>query len=184
MKSTNNFYSGTSGSSEIDIRNEFDNTLYGAGPEIRKRQEGLLRKFRLDSTENRIACACVSPVTREPDRETRCPICLGEGFLWDESHIEFYFTKAVSGDAAVYQDRLKISGIMNTELGVFYISSRYDLTKNDKLVLLSLDKEGKPFQPLSRFQLFRIAELRDLRLDSGRLEFYKAFSYEDNNKFI
>lgn len=183
MKSTNNFYI-KSGTTEIDLRKEFNNTIYGNNPEIAKGQPGLLRKFRLDSNSNLISCSCVSSVTKEPDRETRCPICLGEGNIWDEESIEFYVGKSVAGDASVYQDRLKIPGLMNTELVIFYISSEYTLTKNDKLVLLSLDKEGKPFQPLTRFQLFRIAELREMRLDNGRLEFWKAYSYQDNNKFI
>ena len=183
MKSTNNFYT-LSGGSEIDLRSEFNNTIYGKGPEIAKHQPGLLRKFKLNENDELIKCSCVSSVTQEPDRETRCPICLGEGFLWDEVNIEFYVGRSVAGDASVYQDRLKIPGIMNTELVIFYIPHKYTLTKNDKLVLLSLDKEGKPFQPTTRFQLFRIAELREMRLDNGRLEFWKAYSYQDNNKFI
>jgi hypothetical protein len=183
VKSTNNFYS-SSGRSEIDLRSELNNTLYGNGPEIAKHVPGLLRQFRRDSQDNTIPCPCVNSVTKEPDRETRCPICLGEGALWDETDIEFYIGKSVAGDASVYQDRLKVPGIMNTELVIFYISSKYSLTKVDKLVSLSLDKEGKPFQPITRFQLFRIAELREMRLDNGRLEFWKAYGYQDNNKFI
>lgn len=183
MKSTNNFYS-LSGRSEIDLRTEFENTMYGNGPEIQKHQPGLLRKFRRDASNNLISCSCVNSVTKEADRETRCPICLGEGSIWDESSIEFYIGKSVAGDASVYQDRIKVPGIMNTELIIFYIPSKYTLTKEDKLVSLSLDKEGIPNQPLSRFQLYRIAELREMRLDNGRLEFWKAYSYQDNNKFI
>jgi hypothetical protein len=179
-----NFYSGiTTGSSEIDLRTEFFNTMYGKGPEIAKHQKGLQRVFRHTSDGSSILCECVDSVTKEPDKETRCPICLGEGKLWDESSLDFYHIR--TGETGnTNQDKQKAPGIVNTELEVFYIPFQFDLTKGDKIVTLLLDKEGKTVVPLTRFQLFRISELRPMRLDNGRLEFWKAFTYEDNTKFL
>lgn len=182
MSNKNDFYS-SSGSSEISIRDEFYNTMYGFYPEIAKHQKGLLRRFRRDSSENLINCPCVDKVTQEPDRETKCPVCLGEGKLWDEEPIQFYHVSA-NQLRATSQDVLQKPGIMNTNTEVIYISSQFNLTKDDKIVYLRLDKEGFPIAPLKRNQLFRISDLQEKRLDNGRLEFWKAYCYEDSNKFL
>lgn len=168
---------------EIDLRSEFNNTLYGRSPEIQKGQQGLLRVFRIENNLL-VKCPCIDKVTGEPDRESRCPICFGEGRLFDESTIEFYKVRVGTETAQTQQDRLHSPGLINTETEVFYISSTYSLTKTDKIVVLALDKEGIPLTPIKRSYLFRIAELRPMRLDNGRLEFWKAYCYQDNNKFI
>lgn len=180
----NNFYSAASGRTEIDMRKEFLNTMYGKGPEIAKHQPGLVRIFRRDESDNKVPCPCIDPVTGEPDRETRCPVCLGEGYLWDEDNIDFYHIKSGTEVSNLLQDRPRSVGIMNTELEVFYIPYNFNLTKEDKIVTLVLDKQGLPTIPLTRSQLFRISELRPMRLDNGRLEFWKAYSYEDSSKFL
>ncbi len=180
MSNKNDFYSSNS-AGEISMRAEFNNTIYGTFQETAKGQVGLLRDFRLDDNDKTIPCPCVDPVTAEPDRESRCPVCLGEGKLWDEIHLDFYHTKpGIDAD----QDKLQAPGIVNTEIEVFYIPWGFSLTKDDKIVVLVLDKEGLPAIPTKRFQLFRIAELKQMRLDNGRLEFWKASCYEDSNKFL
>jgi len=184
-KNIDDFYSSAiTGSTEIDLRQEFRNTIYGKNPEIAKGQGGLVRRFRTDSTGALIKCPCVDPVTGEPDREIRCPVCLGEGKLWDETAVEFYHMRSGTESAATTQDVLQTPGIMNTETEQFYIPSSYDLTETDKIVLLQLNKDGTIATPNRRLFLFRIAELRPMRLDRGRLEFWKVYVYEDNNKFI
>lgn len=178
------FYSSVvTGSTEIDLRTEFNNTIYGKNPEIEKGQAGLLRRFRLEDGA-RIKCPCVDVVTGEPDREIRCPVCLAEGYLWDETSLDFYHARVGTETSATAQDVLQKAGLMNTETEVFYIPSTFDLTETDKIVLLQLNKDGTVVTPNRRLYLYRIAELRPMRLDSGRLEFWKAYVYEDNNKFI
>ena len=124
---------------------------------------------------------CVSSVTGEPDREIRCPSCLGEGYLWDETNLDYYRAR-ISTESSFNKDNQFQPSQLNSMLEVFYIPHTFDLTKDDKLVVLSLDKEGNP--STSRKTIFRIAELDELRLDTGKLEFWKAFTYEDNNKFL
>ena len=174
----NSFYTGSIKAREIDLRAEFLKTMYGSEDEIAKSQKGLQRVFRNEK------CPCVNKVTGEPDRESRCPVCLGEGKLWDESPIDFYHKRTGTEEANVSQDVLYKPGLVNTETEVFYVSYQFNLTKGDKIVVLTLDKEGVPVTPLRRLQLFRIAEVRPYRLDNGRLEFWEAFCYEDNNKFL
>lgn len=173
-----NIFFGNTHGREIDLRAEFLRTMYGGPREIPKSQKGLQRVFRNEK------CPCVDKVTGEPDRESRCPICLGEGNLWDEKLIDFYHKRTGTEDANVQQDVLHKPGLVNTETEVFYVPYQFNLTKSDKIVILTLDKEGIPTTPLKRLQLFRIAEVRPYRLDNGRLEFWEAFCYEDNNKYL
>jgi hypothetical protein len=182
VKNKNDFYSSSS-IGEPSLRDEFNNTIYGSFQEVAKGQTGLLRRFRKTDGEF-VACPCVDSVTGEPDRESRCPVCLGEAKLWDEESLDFYHIRANTESANTQQDKIHAPGIENTETEVFYIPSSFSLTKHDKIVVLTLDKEGLPVTPLERFQLFRISELRPMRLDNGRLEFWKAFCYEDNSKFL
>jgi hypothetical protein len=185
MATFNNPYLGVSQhSTEINLRKEFLNTMFGAGPEIAKSQRGMIRVFRKTANGAMIPCPCVSSVTGEPDREIKCPVCLGEGNLWDETLVNFYHVRLGTETSTAMQDRPQTAGIMNTEMECFYLPYQVNLTKEDKIVTLSLDKEGIPMQPLKRFQLFRISELRAMRLDTGRLEFWKAFTYEDNSKYL
>jgi len=173
-----------SGVTEIDLRSEFNNTAEGSCPEISKFQPGFLRRFRRDAEGQKILCSCVSPVTAEPDRERRCNSCLGEAFLWDEVDIRFYHAEVNTESQRSDRESLRVPGIMNTPLRAFWIESDYDLTKDDKLVTLVLNKEGKMVLPKQRKELYVIAALLELRLDNGRLEFWKANGYKDNNKWL
>lgn len=181
-----NFYGNwsKSGVTEIDLRTEFTNTAYGSCPEIGKFQTGLLRRFRTDSDGNKILCSCVSPVTGEPDRERRCTICLGETHLWDEEYIDFYHAEVNTESQRSDRESLRAPGVMNTPLRAFWIPSKYTLTEDDKLVVLVLDKEGKIVLPQQRKELYVLAAVTELRLDNGRLEFWKANGYKDNNKHL
>lgn len=179
------FYNVSStGGSEINLRKEFQHTQDGNAPEIAKFQPALLRRFRLDGNGTKILCSCVSPVTGEPDRERRCPICLGEKYQWDEIAIELYHAEVNTESQKSDRESLRRPGIMNTPLRVFYISYLVDLTQEDKLVLLVLDKEGNISQPQRRSELYVISTLNPMRLDNGKLEFWKVNGYRDNNKHL
>jgi hypothetical protein len=180
VKSTENFYSN-GGRTEIDLRAEFNKTRDGSFPEIAKFQSGLQRIFRLDSNGRKIVCSCTDPVTGEPDKERRCNSCLGEGFYWDESPILFYHTY-IGSDRNI--DTLYKPGDIITDVRMFYISTEYDLTKSDKLVLLTLDKEGKVTSPLKRENIYKISLVQKMRLDNGRLEFWKVTASEEDNKHL
>ena len=186
VKRKNNFYRSRSliGVSEIDLRKEFINTELGNGCEIGKFQTGFLRKFRRDSNNDRIRCHCVDPVTCEPDRERKCSTCLGEGYTWDEEYINFYHAEVNNEVQRSHRETLRAPGLMNTDVRVFYLDYTATLTEVDKLILLELDKEGKIVEPVTRKKMFVTTSLEPLRLDNGRIEFWKLNGYEDNNKHL
>lgn len=179
----NDFYSCASGQTEIDLRTELNRTIYGnCPPEIAKGQPGLIRKFRRDDNDKRVLCSCVNPVTGESPRELICPVCLGEKYLWDEEEVEFYLTTVESDTQLADREMLRQPAVFNTPFFVIYIPSSFTLTQEDKIVRLVLDKSGTPVLPQRRRDVIRIASLQDMRLDNGRLEFWKASGYLDNLK--
>lgn len=166
---------------EPSMRDEMEHMLDGIFPEIAKKQPALIRKFRRDSLNKRIACDCVDPVTHEPDKDTFCPFCQGEGYYWDESYVDVY--KVLQSPSPLREEMFP-PGLLNVPLMIFYTRSSVDLTKEDKLVELVLDSDGQPADPIRRRELFRISSLVDYRSDNGRLEYWKVACYAELRKFL
>lgn len=169
---------------EIDIRQEMINTMDGMWPEISKAQPGLIRRMRRDESFNLITCPCVDKVTKEPDKDRWCPICHGEGYLWDEVPLQMYRTLSGLSTTNALRDRLTSPGLINIPLVVFYI--RYDsvITQQDRIVELILDSSGDPVLPMKRKALFVLATVWDYRSDNGKLEYWVAYCHETTRKYL
>jgi len=170
---------------EPDLRQELENTLDGVFPEIAKKQTIVLRRFRRDSVGKRTLCACVDINTKEPDKDSFCPFCQGEGYFWDETYIDAYKVQVYSGIVgANTAETVFPGGLMNVPLMVFYTRSSVVITKEDKIVQIQLDNEGDAAIPLKRIQLYRIGSLVDYRSDNGRLEYWKINCFAEERKFL
>ena len=174
----------SSGSTEPDMRKELKNTLEGHYPEIAKGQEALLRKMRLTPSGKLTKCPCVDPVTKEPDKDFFCPVCHGEGYLWDETYIKAYKILLKSDVGNVYREVVEAPGLQNSSMSVFFCKSKVNITAKDRIVELSLDKEGKVDTPFRRRALYRVVAAVDYRADNGRLEYWKLDCYEEKRKFL
>ena len=185
-KTTGNlsFYGSSTTGSEPDMRQEIINTLDGSSPEVAKSQPGLLRDMRRDSDGNLTACPCVDSITGEPDKDRFCPICFGEGWMWDEEALTFYKIYEGSDTMNVQKDKLTKPGLINQPFVIFYVRYSADITKEDKIIELVLDDDGSSSTPMQRRRVFRIAQLWEYRADNGKLEYFKAFCYLDNVKHL
>src|SRR3990172_8301736 len=90
------FYSGTK-QTEPNMRAEFNAMMDGLWPEVPKAQTFVLRKMKRQTTDPIIPgegflliCDCISSLTYEPDIDHFCPICQGEGYIWEEIFIDGY----------------------------------------------------------------------------------------------
>ena len=204
------FYKG-SGRTEPDMREEFNATLDGVFPEIPKKQKHVLRKMKRVATDPVLAdpelikkfrgrkqiidhfvpeegflipCACVDAIIREPDVDHFCPICQGEGWLWDEIFIDVYkvFLRSDVG-LSTKEDLIKV-GLTNIPLVIFYMRTSVLVTPVDKVIELVTDTEGKPIRPYIREFLYRIGTAIDFRSDNGRLEYWKLDCYAEQRKFL
>lgn len=174
---------GTASRTEPDMRQELINFLDGKWPEIAKGQTAVLRKMRREDGQL-IECACVDDVTHEPDRDSFCPFCHGEGFFWDEVFVSVYRVILGSEVGQAVREQVIAPGLMNVPLVVFYLRSSVLITPEDKIVELVRDEEGQPVRPYKRSALYRISSLVDLRSDNGRLEYWKAGCYKEERKFL
>jgi len=179
-----NLYGTSTTGSEVDMRQELENLLDGYHPEIAKGQVALFRKMRRDSDGGLTACPCVDEVTNEPDKDRFCPICFGEGYMWDETEIDFYKVYEQSDTSNILKDKLHKPGLINQPLVVFYIRYSVEITKEDRIIEIQLDDDGTATDPMRRKRVFRIGNLWEYRCDNGRLEYWKVFGYPENVKYL
>lgn len=177
------FYPRVSGT-EVNLRQELIDMFDGKWPEIPKASVGLVRHMRRDTHGKLILCGCVDPVTKEPDKDRYCPICMGEGYLWDETFIQYRKQEINRPRSNLMADQLSEAGLINAQSVVFYV--RYDsvISLYDKIIILDLDLEGAIVEPYSRKQIFRVVTLWDARSDNGRVEYWKVFTHEDTVKHL
>lgn len=167
---------------EIDLRSELNRMFEGFFPEISKKQPFLLRKFRRNERGYLLPCDCVDKNTKEPDKDTWCPFCFGEGAYSDEHLIYGY--KILQNSPRSLDEQLTTPGLNYSPVMVFYVEFFEDITRDDKIVTLNIDKEGNLPENPTRVSLFRIDKLIDYRSDNGRIEYWKVVSFEEKRKFL
>ena len=162
--------------SEIGMREEMIATRDGTIIEIEKFHPILIRLMRKDTAGNLIPCECVDRLTREPDKDRKCPICLGDGFKWDEVFDKAYRTLLTPKEVQ------RRAGLINVPTMLFYMRHDTPITNHDKVVEVVLDLEGLPIQPVKRSEIFRIQHVESYRLDHGRVEYLKIWTYREDVK--
>jgi len=175
---------------EPDMREEMTNTLQGVYPEIAKKQTLVLRKMRTDDAGKLVECSCVDVLTGEPDKDTFCPVCFGERYVWDEILVDGYKQVIRSSVGLSTKESLIPPGLTNITFVSFFFE--HDLPLNvfpkqvspDKMVELMTDQAGKPIRPYERQTIYRIGTAIDFRADNGKLEYWKLDCYEEQVKFL
>lgn len=164
---------------ELNLREEFGKTAIGNGfLEVAKFKPVLARIMNRDSNGKPIPCECALGVTREPDKERLCRICLGDGSKWSEtSQLAF---RTLSNPKEV----IKAGGLINIPLVLFYLRYNTPLTTLDKIVELVLDLEGQIIYPAKRENVFKIQHVELLRLDNAKVEFIKVWAFREDVKFL
>lgn len=166
---------------EPDMRQELINTLDGKFPEVSKRQIAVLRKMRRDINGNLTQCVCVDTLTHEPTKDHFCPYCHSMGYYWDEVFIDMYKVETNEGS---FREKLPSPGLINIPGVIFYLKASVDITKEDRIVEITLGIDGQPTRPYKRKTLYRIGALVDLRSDIGKLEYWKVNCYQEQYKFL
>ena len=167
---------------EVDLRQEFYELLFGSATETAKGQPGILRRMRKDDNGDKVACVCVDEKTGEPDRDTMCPYCWGEGFLWDEEWVTYYKMLVSSHEGLVRKNQPNKPGRSNTPFVFFYLE--YDIVPDryDKIAEVALDTEGDISLPYTREAIYSIATAEAFRSDEGRIEYWRIATILDSIK--
>lgn len=172
-------YEGASGV-ELDLRLELERMFSGDIGELPKEQRFLLRKMRRDDDDDLMECSCVSSLTKEPDTESQCPFCLGEGYFWDEEWVTGY-SMFTDTQAHLSAKRILLQpGRVSAYDKVFFLRYSETITYDDKIIELKLDSEGNPSVPYKRKSIYRPETIAEFRSDFGRLEFQAVHVNENN----
>jgi len=163
-------YRSIASSKELDLRVELHRLLYGAIDEIAKGKVGLLRRMRRDSDGNLVRCPCRSQATDEPDRDFYCRYCQGSGSFWDEYKVIYF-----KDDNAFKRTE---SETQEFERVIFYFEWNVDITADDYIIEVALDKAGLPVIPVTRLKRYDILSANIFRSDGGRAEFWRVRAKE------
>ena len=163
---------------EIDLREEFDQLIFGDEDELRHGKLVLIRHLRREANGSAIDCTCKDKLTREADPD--CSYCLGEGYLWDETWYmcRSQFTGADGGLSS--RGRYMPPGEIRVDFKIFYF--RYDtpIRYGDKIVEVLLDEEGEVVVPYIRESIYKPQTIDRLRSDNGRTEFITCYCREED----
>jgi len=168
------------GRSEIDLRAEFQDLIYGSSDSMAHGKKLLIRKMRRDEDNKLMKCVCVSDTTYEPDTEASCPYCLGEGYYWDEEWVVGYSTYIGADGGNARRVRGLTPGTIRVDYKVFYFRYDLDLSYRDKIVEIKLDTEGVPIVPYVRESIYKPSTINRLRSDNGRIEYITVYCVEDD----
>jgi hypothetical protein len=130
--------------------------------------------MRTDDAGDLVICPCVDEKTGEPDKDTICPYCWGEGYLWDEEWITYYKMLVSSHEGLVRKNQYYKPGVSNIPFVFFYLEHDVVPTRVDKIVEVSLDTEGDVSLPYTREAIYPIATPEAFRSDNGRIEYWRV----------
>ena len=144
----------------IDLREELSELVSEYGHWIVLRQAIPGRK-----------CSCVNPVTAES--RTDCNLCLGSG----RAYIDKFVRGRKSRDVGIMQNIGSESrawiGFQTSPDYVFYIEYTTRPTQEDYVLEVKLDIEDQePAVPVVVTNIYDISDVREMRSDQGRVEFY------------
>lgn len=167
-------------SSEIDLRAQFDDLVFGGPTSIAHGRKLILRKMRRNEDNKLIKCVCRDKLTDEPDTEDSCPYCLGEGYYWDEDFIVGYATYVGADGGQTNRVRGIGAGTVRADARIFYFRYDTDISYRDKVVELKLDTEGEPVVPYTRESIYKPQTIIRYRSDNGRVEYIAIYCKEED----
>lgn len=167
-------------STEIDLRNELKLILDGSASSPQRGHWILLR--RMDRTQK---CSCWNEVAIGDDQylddnrkynepKEDCTICDGSGYVYqNELHItRRRIISPVIGLAA--QEQHTPFGIINISYVVYYFKYHVAPKKEDKIIEITNDDEGKPVRPFNYEEIYNISVSEPLRDLNGRVEYWRV----------
>lgn len=166
---------------EQDLRESFDNLVFGKGGDIPHNHLVLVRKRKQDADGKDIKCNCVNKLSREANAEKNCQFCLGEGYLWNETFVRCYSTMVGADGGKTNRTRRVMPGSIRTDYKIFYFKFDTIISYKDKIIELRLDNEGGVSVPYERISIFTPETIQEYRSDYGRLEYLAVYAREESS---
>ena len=159
---------------EIDLRDELERLFHGDSIEIPKARRLILRRMRLTDDEQLIPCACLNSETKEGDRDTPCPYCFGEGFLWDEEWTDIVIAFSRLGARKTAEGiSQQAPGLLHPGRVYAYCQYHVNPTYRDRILLPQVDDNNQIMWPLKVRRYYYIEKTDALRADYGWLQYWR-----------
>jgi len=153
----------------MDIRKEFNELMDEIAHLV------IYRRFRRNNNGKRIRCVCFSDLTREGDKDTGCPYCNGEGYLYDEEWAHAYDVLATSGQKAKDPRFFLEAGVLTKPYKTYYFKYNFNPVRNDVILEVNLDSDGVPVNPVQIVETHDIVLTDPVRGKNGRIEYWRCF---------
>ena len=169
----------TSSGTEIDLRAEMDNILFGENGGPRHGRMLIIRNFTRDADGYPTECSCMSgQTTREPDPD--CSYCEGEGYIFTEQWAWGFSMYAGSDGGFVKRYVRMPAGYLRADYKIFFFRYDTNILQGDKIIEPRLDDEGDVELPYVQEAIYKPQTLQKRRADNGRVEFIAAFCREND----
>ena len=166
----------TVGINNVDLREELHRIIWieNRGPYL------LYRKTRFENGYPK-KCVCFHSFTQEPDLDTKCNICDGLGYVFDDYIIRGHKSHSQAYSGAVH---FKGDGKQTALFNSFYLEhniisvttgNNLDIpTPYDKIIEIDQDIDAKFKTPLKQLVRHDILSVDAYRLEAdGRIEYYR-----------
>jgi hypothetical protein len=163
---------------EIDLREEFDQLIYGDENELRHGHLVVVRHLRRDASGAPIDCSCRTEIARES--EVDCAYCQGEGYLWDEQWYMAYSQYTGADGGLANRGKWMPPGEIRVDFKIFYFRYDTQIRYGDKIVEMKLDDEGAVVVPYIRESIYKPQTINRYRSDNGRVEYIAAYCREQD----
>lgn len=171
---------------DINLRQEITKVIQGSDEEFARGKYVLLRQMKRDANGNLLYChQCTDKGSKGHSLVHVCDVCWGVGYIWEEKWVKVYEWAGNTPPRTKANFNLLLGGgSVDRDIRLFYMTPGIEPSSDDWIIEVSLDIEGSVVQPTKRVRRYEIKDIDELRLDSGRLEYYKIVAVMSNIGFI
>lgn len=156
----------------IDLRKVIDELFFGSSSNPPEAHLVIVRFMKRDSNNNLIRCQfSTSHYTKQNINNPSCPVCLGEGYLFDEKFAWTYksFRRNEFGGQYTYP-----MGDITKQPITYYFRYDVPITDDDIIIEAKTDYDGNFLQPIQVEYRYKPTLVNKVKGDLGRIEFIEA----------
>lgn len=158
----------------LDLRKELQAIFYGSAINPPEAHPVVVRFMKRDSASKTVRCKfSTSAYAKQNIHSPTCPVCLGEGSLWDEKFVWTYRTQTRSDLMAQYAYE---SGDVLKEIYTYFFEYDVPITLDDTIIEVRVNSDGTIIEPVTEEKRFKPIHVQTVKADYGRVEFIQVLA--------